>query len=79
MFISKNIPVVPRPSCSPDLSSCDLFLFSRLKTILKGQRFENVNENIRNTTEELKTITLEEIQRYFQKWQDHWNHCVEAK
>lgn len=76
---SKNIPVVPHPPYSPDLAPCDFFLFPRLKTTLKGQRFEDVNETIRNATEELKAITLEEIQRCFQKWQQRWDHCIEAK
>jgi len=32
--------------------------------------FEDVNETIRNAMGELKTITLEGIQRCFQKWQE---------
>jgi len=30
-------------------------------------------------TQELKAITMEEIQRCFKKWQDRWEHCVKAK
>jgi len=32
--------VVPHPPYSPDLASADLFLFPKLKTTLKGHRFQ---------------------------------------
>jgi len=35
----KNIPVVPQPPYSPDLSPCDFFLFLRLKNHLEGRHF----------------------------------------
>jgi len=60
---SKNIPVVTHPLYSPDLAPCDFFLFPRLKSTLKGHRFEEVNETIHNATQELKAITLDEFQR----------------
>jgi len=37
----KQIPIVPRPPYSPDPAPCDFFLFSKIKTDLKGQRFDN--------------------------------------
>jgi hypothetical protein len=39
-----SIPVVPHPPYSPDLAPCDFFLFPRLKSTLKGKRFEDVAE-----------------------------------
>jgi transposase len=39
-FLAKHsIPVVPHPPYSPDLVPCNFFLFSRLKSTLKGKRF----------------------------------------
>jgi len=35
----KSIPVVPQPPYSPDLISCDFFLFPRLKHHLKWRHF----------------------------------------
>jgi len=58
---SKNVPVVPQPPYSSDLAPCDFFLFPRLKSTLKGHKFEDIN----NATQELKAITIEEIQRCF--------------
>jgi len=36
---TKEIPVLPQPSCSPDLSSCDFLLFPKLKFSLKRRHF----------------------------------------
>jgi hypothetical protein len=36
--------VVPHPLYSPDLAPCDFFLFPRLKSTLKGKRFQDVAE-----------------------------------
>lgn len=74
----KKISVVPHPSYSSDLAPCDFFLFPRLKSALKGQRFQDVEEIKANTATELKAITLEQFQRTFEKWQDRWNHCISS-
>jgi hypothetical protein len=39
-----SIPVVPHPPYSPDLAPCDFFLVPRLKSTLKGKRFQDVAE-----------------------------------
>jgi hypothetical protein len=44
-----SIPVVPHPPYSPDLAPCDFFLFPRLKSSLKGKRFQDVAEIQLNT------------------------------
>ncbi|KAL4100983.1 hypothetical protein QTP88_021004 [Uroleucon formosanum] len=75
----KKIPVVPHPLYSPDLAPCDFFLFPRLKSALKGQRFQDVEEIKANTAAELKAITLEQFQRTFQNWQDRWDHCISSR
>jgi transposase len=44
-FLAKHsIPVVPHPPYSPDLAPCDFFFFSRLKSTLKGKRFQDIAE-----------------------------------
>jgi hypothetical protein len=40
----KNMAVVPHPSYSPDLAPWDFFLFPRMKSKLKGRRFQDVTE-----------------------------------
>jgi histone-lysine N-methyltransferase SETMAR len=50
-FLAKHsIPLVPHPPYSLDLAPCDFFLFPRLKSTLKGKRFQDVAEIHLNTT-----------------------------
>jgi len=40
-FLAKHgTAQLQQPPCSPDLTPCDIFLFPRLKKVLKGHRFE---------------------------------------
>src|SRR5215469_2121310 len=44
-FLAKHgIPAVRQPPYSPDMAPCDFWLFSKLKTALKGSRFETREE-----------------------------------
>ena len=45
-FTKTDIPVVPQPPCSLDLSPCDFFLFPKLKFHLKGRHFGNVDNSV---------------------------------
>jgi hypothetical protein len=51
-LVSKQIPILPKPPYSPDLSPCDLFLFPNMKNRLKGHHFGTVN-NIKGATTEV--------------------------
>ena len=57
-FLSKeqhNITGAIKPY-SPDLSPSDFYLFSRLKSALKGWRFRDAADVIKNGTKELKSL-----------------------
>jgi hypothetical protein len=44
-FLAKHsIPMVPHWPYSPDVAPCNIFLFPRLKSTLKGKRFQDVAE-----------------------------------
>jgi len=49
--------VVPHPPYSPDLAPTDVFLFPKLKTTLKGRRFQITEEIQKNTIRELRAVT----------------------
>jgi hypothetical protein len=70
--------MVPQPPYSPDLSPCDFFLFSRLKSTLKGKRFQDVAEVQLNTTRQLQAITKQAYQTRIEKWKDRWNRCIQS-
>jgi hypothetical protein len=48
--------MVSHPPYSPDLAPCDFFLFSRLKSTLKGKQFQDAVEIQLNTTWQLQAI-----------------------
>jgi len=57
----KDIPVVPQPPYSLDLSPCNFFLFPKLKFYLKGRHFWKV-ENIEiAVTDQLKAILVSDF------------------
>jgi len=44
-FLAKNkIAVIPHPPYSHDLAPCDFFLFPKMKSKLKGRRFDTIEE-----------------------------------
>ena len=44
-FLTKNsMTQLLHPPYSPDLAPCDFFLFPRMKKVLKGKRFADVDE-----------------------------------
>jgi hypothetical protein len=56
---------VPHPTYSPDPSLADVFLFSKLKTTLKGRRFQTIEEIHENEIPELRAITESAFQETF--------------
>jgi hypothetical protein len=68
----KNIPTLPHPPYSQDLSRCDFYLFPKLKSKLKGHHFETV-------TDKLRTLTENEFRYCYDQWRERWNHCVTSQ
>ena len=57
VFQAKHqITQVTLPHYSPDLASCDFWLFLKLKSPLKGKRFQTITEVQENTTGQLMVI-----------------------
>jgi histone-lysine N-methyltransferase SETMAR len=59
---SKQITVLQHPPCSPDLATNDFFLFPKVKEILKGRHFDDIDDIRNNMMAALKAIP----QNYFQ-------------
>ena len=43
-LMEKQTPTLDHPPYSTDLASCDFFLFPKVKSVLKGTRFDSVKE-----------------------------------
>ena len=52
-LVKRQITQVTQPPYSPDLVLCDFWLFPKLKSSLKGKRFQIINEIQENTTGQL--------------------------
>ena len=68
----------PHTPYSPDLAPRDLWLFPKVKITVKGERFESIQDFEATTTRQLKTLTKEDFQNRFRKWQEQWDKCVRS-
>ena len=70
--------VVPQPPYSPDLAPADFFLFPKLKSTLKGRRFQTVEEIKENSLQDLRGIPQNTFQDAFQNWKKRWERCIKS-
>ena len=79
-FLSnKNITVCPHQPYSPDLAPCDFWLFTKVKMTMKGKHFELIQDIEATMPAQLKTLTKEDFQNCFRKWQERWDKCVRSE
>ena len=68
-FLTKHeATIVPQMSYSPDLAPADFFFFPKLKSSLKGRRFQTVEEIEENSIRDLRAIPQNTFQDAFQNW-----------
>ena len=76
-FLSKHeTPVVLQPPYSPDLSPADFFLFPKLKSSLKGRRFQTAEEIKENSIRDLRAVLQNTFKDAFQNWKKSWARCI---
>ena len=57
IFLAKNnVTILENPPYPSDMAPADFYLFARLKSALKGRRFCDATDVIKNATEELKRV-----------------------
>jgi len=69
----------PHPPYSPDLAPADFFLFPKLKTTLKGRRFQTIEEFQENAIRELRAITESAFHVAFKQWKKCWKRCIASR
>jgi histone-lysine N-methyltransferase SETMAR len=79
LLAKHSISAVPHPPYSPDLALCDFFIFPRLKSTLKGERFQDIAEMQLNTTRQLQAIPRQAYQTCTGMWKDRWNLCIQSR
>jgi len=63
------------PAYSPDLAPNNFFLFPKIKEILKGRHFDDIDDIRNNTTAALKAIPQNQFQNCFEGWTRRWHRC----
>ncbi len=76
---SQKIEMLEHPPYSPDLAPCDFYLFPKTKKLLRGRRFQTLNEVRGALNEALRTVAKEGLYRAFLKWEERLNACIEAE
>ena len=73
-LIKMGIKTVPQPPYSPNLATCDFWLFPKLK----GCHYETIEEMKQAVTKVIDTITQEDFHGTFQKLLEWYNKCIAA-
>jgi len=55
------------------------FLFPKLKTTLKGRRFQTIDDFQENAIRELRAITESAFQGALQQWKKRWVWCIASR
>jgi histone-lysine N-methyltransferase SETMAR len=76
---SKQITVREHPPYSPDLAPSELFLFQKIKEILKGRHFDDIEDVRSNTATALKAIPQNHFQKCLEGWTRRWHRCIASK
>jgi hypothetical protein len=75
-FLARHYVVeISPPSYSHDLAPGDFFLFPKVKTALKGKRFQDIEKNL---TAELNAVPLQAFSDCFQKLFERCNKCIQV-
>jgi len=68
VLATKQITVLEHPAYSPDLVPNDFFMFPKIKEILKGRHFDDIDDIRSNTMAALKAIPQNQLQNCFEGW-----------
>jgi len=71
-----NVTTLEHPTYSSDLSPFDFYMFARLVSAMKGERFCDATDIIKNATAELKMIPQNGFQECFQHLCSRWKKCI---
>jgi transposase len=76
---SKQTTVLEHPPYSPDLAPNDLFLFPKIKEMMKRRYSDDIDYIRSNTTAALKAIPQNHFQNCFQEWTRRWHRCIASQ
>jgi hypothetical protein len=71
--------VLEHPVSSPDVAPIVFHLFPKIKEILKGRYFDDIDDISSNTTATLKAIPQNQFQNCFEGWSKYLYRCVASQ
>ena len=75
-FLMKHkITMLEHPLYSHDLAPFDFFLFPKIKSALKGIRFESIDAVKAKATELMNKLSEDDLQHCFEQWKIHMELC----
>lgn len=79
-FLTKNgILTINHSPYSPDLAPCDFYLFGKLHLAMKGKRYKDIEDIQSSSTDILKSIPINELQKSFDNLIVRAKHCIESE
>ena len=75
----RNIATLEHPPYSPDLAPCDFFLFPKIKSVLKGTHFSDIDSIKKAVMTELKKIPENAFQECFESWKKRMHKCLQVE
>jgi hypothetical protein len=76
---TKQITLLEHPAYSLNLAHSEFFLFPKIKEILKGRNFDDIDDIRSNTTAALKAIPQNQFQNYFEGRTRRWHRCIASQ
>jgi hypothetical protein len=71
--------VLEHPPYSLDPAPNDYFLFPKIKEILKGRHFDDIDNIRSHMTAALKAIPQNQSQNCFEGWTRRWHRCIASQ
>ena len=79
ILATKQRTVLDHPAYSPDLVPNDFFLFLKIKGVLKGRHFDDIDDIRSNTAAALKAIPQKQFKICFEGCTRRWHRCIASQ
>ncbi len=75
---ASQIKILEHPPYSPDLAPCDYFLFPKLKSLLRGHRFQSLEDMKTGVLRTLRSISADDFGEAITSMPIRWMKCIKA-
>jgi hypothetical protein len=76
VFAKRSIERAPHPLHSPDISTCDFWLFGMLEHKMKDRQFQSQQAIFSVVAKMWNDVTFADVQCVFQEWMEHLTWVV---